>query len=153
MKRLYRNIRARDAAFQERPEVLKAVCVYAAIYVLSRVIHDLMCVVRCQSIVGHERITVEGSASGDMLAYFLLQYGLATARNDSSAHLAATLQYPHDGSFVLRARASDPTLALTKVHVSSFAADESFVHFHFAAELRPKEIILHRKANPLQHEP
>lgn len=75
MKRFDRNIRARDAALEEIPEVLQAIRMHAAIYVLSCVVNHLMRVVGCQSIVGHESITVEGRASGDMLAYFLLQYG------------------------------------------------------------------------------
>ena len=48
---------------------------------------------------------------------------------------------------------SDASLALAHVHVPRLSADESFVYFDFAAELRAEEIILHRKANSLKHEP
>src|SRR5208282_393222 len=139
--------------FEQAPEALKAVRVYAPIYKLRCVVNNLMRVVRCQPIVGHERIAVEGRASSDMLAYFLLQYGLATAGNDRSANFAATLQNAHNGGFVFSARSSKTALALTQVHVACFTADESLIDFDFAAEFGPEEFILHRKANPLEHEP
>jgi hypothetical protein len=73
MERLYAHIGSRDATFQERPEILKAIGMHAAIYVLSRMVNDLMRIVRCQSFVGHERIAVESRASSYMLAYLPLQ--------------------------------------------------------------------------------
>ncbi len=42
MKRLYTNVGSSQPALEQRPEVLKAVRVYAAIYVLLRMIDDLM---------------------------------------------------------------------------------------------------------------
>ena len=39
------------------------------------------------------------------------------------------------------------------VHVSRFAADESFVHFDFAAEFAAEEFILHGKPDAVEHEP
>src|SRR6266852_3215078 len=153
MERFNRHIRARDTALEEAPKVLKAIGVYAAIYVLSRVVNDLMRVVRCQSIVGHERIAVECRASSYMLAYLVLQYSFATARNHAGTNLSATLQDSHDGGLILGSRSCDATLAFAYVHIPSFAADESLVHFDFAAEFGAKEFILHCKANPLQHEP
>src|SRR6266852_3427326 len=153
MERFNRHIRARDTALEEAPEVLKAIGVYAAIYVLSRMVNDLMRVVRCQSIVGHESVAVERRTSSYMLTYFLLQHGLATAGNNGSANFATSLQDAHDCSFVFGASPSDATLAFAYVHVSRLAADESLVHFDFAAEFGAKEIVLHCKANPLEHEP
>ena len=96
MKRFDRNVRPRNAALEKRPEILKAVGVYAAIYVLSRMVNDLMSVIRCQSVVGHERIAVERRASGDVFANFVLQHGLAATRDDGSADLPAPLQDAHD---------------------------------------------------------
>src|ERR1035437_6005533 len=153
MKRFHANIGSRDAALQETPKILKPVRVHAAIYVLCGVVNDLMRVIRCQSIVGHERIAVKRSASGYMLAYFLLQYSLTTAGNNGSTNLSAALQDAHDGGLVLRPGASDPALALTQVHVACLTADESFIYLNFAAKFGTEEIVLHRKANPLQHEP
>src|SRR5258708_4947529 len=88
-----------------------------------------------------------------MLAYFLLQYGLATARNHGSANLSSPLKDSHDGGLVLGASSGNAALALTHMHVQRFTADESLIDFHFAAELGTEEIVLHRKANPLKHEP
>ena len=42
MERLYRNVSSRNAALQQRPEILKPVCMHAPIYILSRMVHDLM---------------------------------------------------------------------------------------------------------------
>jgi len=153
MKRFDRNVRPRNAALEKRPEILKAVGVYAAIYVLSRMVNDLMSVIRCQSVVGHERIAVERRASGDVFANFVLQHGLAATRDDGSADLPAPLQDAHDCGFVFRTSASNAALAFRDVHVPRFAADESLIDFDFAAQLGPEEIVLHCKANPLQHKP
>src|SRR5208282_2111863 len=68
-------------------------------------------------------------------------------------NLPAALKDSHHSRFVLRSCASDAALALRNVHVPRLAADESFVNLNFAAQLRAEEIVLHRKANPLQHEP
>src|SRR5258708_5626924 len=153
MKRFHANVGSRNPALEKRPEILKPVGVDATVYVLSRMVNYLMRVVRCQSIVGHKRIAVERSASGDMLANFFLQDSLATAGNDGSANLSAALKDAHDGGLVLRSGASDAPLAFTQVHVSRFAANEGFVYFNFAAQLGAEKIVLHRKANPLKHEP
>jgi len=82
MKRFYRNIRARDAALEKRPEVLKAIRVYAAIYVLSGVVNDLMCVIACQPFIREQCIGIESRASFYMLADFTLQCLLLAIRYD-----------------------------------------------------------------------
>src|SRR5258707_4773328 len=143
MKRLYRNIRARDAALEQRPEVFKAIGVYAAIHILGSVVYDLMRVFASQSFVGHKRIGIERSASSDMLAYLILQNLLAAARYDRSANLAATLQDSHDCGFVLGASSCDAALALGDVHVSRFPSDEGFIDFDFAADFGPEKTVLH----------
>jgi hypothetical protein len=153
MKRLHANVGPRNAALEQRPEILKAVSVYATVNVLSRVIYDLMRVVAGQSIVGLKSIGIESSASLYVSVDFCLQFFFLAARNHTCANLPATLKNSHDGSLVLGACASDPALPLTDVHVPRFAADEGFIYFDFAAELGPKEVVLHRKANPMQHEP
>ena len=45
MKRFHTHIRARDAALQQRPEVLKAVRVYATIHVLHGMVNNLVRVI------------------------------------------------------------------------------------------------------------
>jgi len=153
MKRFDRHIRARDAALQQTPEVFESVGVYAAIHVLSCVVNDLVSIVRCQSVIRHERIAVECRASGDMLANFLLQDSLATARNYRRTNLSAALQNAHDSSLVLGTSSGNPALTFGDVHISRFAADEGLVYFDFPAEFGAKEIVLHRKPNALEHEP
>jgi hypothetical protein len=59
MKRFDRHIRARDAALEKRPEVLKTVCVYAAIHVLNGMVNNLVRVVGSESFVGKQSIGVE----------------------------------------------------------------------------------------------
>src|SRR5208282_2010820 len=154
MKRLNRNVGSRNAALEQRPEVLKAVGVYAAIHVLSRMVNDLVRVFGCQTFIRLQRIGIERRASGDVLAYFILQNLFATARNDSGANLAAlALVDSHDGGFIFSASASDAALAFRDVHVPSLAADEGFVYFDFAAEFGAEEIILHDKPDAMEHKP
>jgi len=70
MKRFYAHVGSRDAAFQQRPEILKAVCVYASIHVLNGMVNDLMCVVACQTFIGEQCIGVKSRASFNMLSDF-----------------------------------------------------------------------------------
>src|SRR5271169_4998209 len=98
MKRFDRNIGSRNAALEKGPEILKAVSVDAAIYILSGMVNDLVRVFGGQTFIRLQRIGVESRASGDVLANFILQNFLATARNDSGANLAAlSLIVSHDG--------------------------------------------------------
>ncbi len=79
MKRLHANVGSRNTALEKRPEVLKAISVYAAIYILRGVIYHLMCIIRSQAFIGEKGIGVESRASSDVLVYFFLQCCLATA--------------------------------------------------------------------------
>ncbi len=49
MKRFHANVGSRDAALEKRPEVLKAVGMYATVYVLNRMVNDLMRIVSFKS--------------------------------------------------------------------------------------------------------
>src|SRR5664279_3441887 len=116
MERFDTHVGSRDAALQQRPKVLKAIRVNAAINVLSRMVNYLVSILACQPIVGQERIGIEGRASSDVLAYFLLQHGLATTRHHAGANLSAALQDAHDGGLVLCASSGNPALAFADVH-------------------------------------
>ncbi len=153
MKRFYADVGSRDSALEQRPEILKAIGMHAAIYILSRMVNNLMCIVTGQSFIRHQGIGIERSASGDVLAYFILQYLSATARNDASANLTAALQDAYDSGFVFSTSSGDTALAFANVHVPRFATDESLVYLDFSAQLRSEEIILHRKPDTVQHEP
>src|SRR2546421_3301216 len=153
MKGLHANVGSRDTALEKRPEVLKAVSVYATVYILAGVVNYLMRVVASESFIREQGIGVERGSSSDVLAYFVLQYLAAAARNHAGANLAATFQDADHCGLILAASSGNPALPFADVHVPSFAADESFVHFDFAAELRPEEIILHCKPDAVQHKP
>ncbi len=72
MKRFDANVGSRNPALEQRPEVLKAIRVYATVHILSGMIYNLMRVISRQSVVGHERIAVERRASSNVLADFFL---------------------------------------------------------------------------------
>src|SRR5438876_2965444 len=91
MKRFHTHIGSRDAALQQRPEVLKAVSMHATVYILAGVVNYLMRIFSCETFIGLEGIGVEGSASSDMPAYLFLQHSFATARNHGCANCSATL--------------------------------------------------------------
>src|SRR5438876_12191922 len=76
MKRFHTHIGSRDAALQQRPEVLKAVSMHATVYILAGVVNYLMRIFSCETFIGLEGIGVEGSASSDMPAYLFLQHSL-----------------------------------------------------------------------------
>src|SRR5438128_6142726 len=156
MKRLHAHVGSRNATLQQRPKILKAVGMYAAIHVLSRMVHNLVRVVGCQSLIREQSVSVESRASLHMLANLCLQRTLAAIWNDSSANLFSALHDPHDCGFIFPASSGIPALPLAQVHVPRLPADEGFIYFYFAAiaaELASKEFILQSKADAMQHGP
>src|SRR6266481_819391 len=160
MKRLHANISARNAALEQAPEVFQPVRVDAAANVFHGMIHDFVSVLRCQSLIRKQEIAVQCRASLHVLFHFCLNGFLFAVRDDGSTHFAVSafaavsaLQNANDGGFIARTAASDAALFHINVHVPRFAADESFVRFALATEFAAEEIILHCKANPMQHEP
>src|SRR2546427_11462186 len=156
MERFHASIGSRYAALQQRPEVLKTVCVYAAIHVLSGMIYNLVRVIGCESFIREQGISVECCASFDMLAYFRLQCAPAAIRYNHGAKFPAALHNPHGCGFILPASSGDPALTFAQVHIACFPADEGFIYFYFAAiaaEFAPEEFILQGQTNAMQHEP
>src|SRR5207245_10807250 len=101
-------------------------------------------------------IGVQSGGISYIPASLLFHHIFPTAGNHIDTNLSATFQDTNNRSLVLRASTSDTALTLANVHVPSFAADEGFIHFYFAAvsaQLGAEELILHCKANSLQHEP
>src|SRR5437667_10323778 len=117
MKRFHTHIGSRDAALEQRPEVLKAIGVYSTIYILAGVVNHLMRIFSCKTFIGLEGIGVERSASSDMPAYFFLQHCFATTGNYTGANLSAAFQDTNNRSLVLRASTGDTALALANVHI------------------------------------
>src|SRR6059036_1323566 len=103
MKRLHAHIRTRDATLEQRPEILKAVGMYATVHIFAGMVNHLMRVFSCETFVGLESIRVECSTSSDMLTYFFLQHTFATTGNYTGANLSATFQDTNNRSLILRA--------------------------------------------------
>src|SRR5438067_639246 len=108
MERLYAHVSSRYATLQQRPEVLQAVGVYAAIHVLSGMIDNLVRVVSCQSFIGKQSVSIESHTRFYVLANFRLQCALAAIRNDGSANLSAALHDSHDCGFIFPASSGNP---------------------------------------------
>ena len=147
MEWLHAHIGSRNATLQERPKVFQSIRVYAAIYVLHGVIHDLVCIVTRQTFIRKQRISVKGRTSLDMLSDFGLQCPFATIWYNGRTDLSATLQNSHDCGFVLRPGPGDSTLSFAYVHVPRLAADKRFIGLYFATESTTENVILHRKSD------
>jgi hypothetical protein len=84
-----------------------------------------------------------------------LDAGLSAIRNHASNHLTAALKRAHDddslsafvAAFLLHA--AFPVF----VHIPSLSSDVGFIYFDFAAKHPASEIVLHRKAHAMEHEP
>src|SRR3989442_6751650 len=155
MERLYAHVSTRQAALQQRPEVLQAVRVYAAIHILNCMVNDLVLVFFVETFIAAHLVSEQCRASLDVLFHDWLQGVLQPIWDDLSANATATLQDSHDYSLVSETltRASDAALVNTLVHVASFATDEGLVRFDFAAQFASEEFILYCKPNAMEHEP
>src|ERR1700680_164027 len=123
-----------QAALQERPEILKAVRVFASIYILDGMVNDLVLVFLFQTPITMQFVGKNGRASSDMVLYQSLESFARAVWNYAGTNLAAALKYPHDGGLVCHVlpSAADATRPDALVHVPSFAADEGFVNFDFS---------------------
>src|ERR1039458_8303243 len=111
MKRFHANIGSRNAALEQRPEVLKSVRMDAAIHILNGVVNNLVRVVARQTIVGEQGVGIESRASFYVLADFALQCVLLAIRYDCGANLPATFQDAHNCGLVLGSSPGNPALA------------------------------------------
>jgi len=73
MKRLYSNVGSMQPAFEKRPEVFKAVSVYAAFYVLDRMVHNIMRIDASEFVVGDGIVGVELRSELDLIQNLVLQ--------------------------------------------------------------------------------
>ncbi len=150
------NVGAIDTVLQQRPEVLKAVGVDAAVDLLDSVIHDFGGVVAGEPFVGEQEVGIERRSRFDVLADFSLQDRLATALDNYGADLATTLKDAHDRNLVFGAGAGDSPLTNTKVHVASLAANEGLIGFDLRSTLTAQlhqGTTLHGETNAMEHEP
>ena len=153
---LDRNVSALKLALEKAPEVLQSVGVDLPVNVAFGMVHDAMLeVLVLQHIVGREIVRVDRGVGLDVTVNLRFNNVSAASRNYGSANFAAAFENAHDGSLVFAASGSDSPLVFFRVHIASFAADESLIYFDFAtgtAQL-DERAGLHRKANPVQHEP
>src|SRR5271157_1045332 len=158
MKRFHTHVSTSKAALQQRPEILHAVSVYAAMYVAHGMIYDSMLKFAVQTPVAARFIGEQCAPEVNVLSHDGLQGFLLSIWDDLGANTATTFQDSHDDGFVSETltHASDAPFVNVLVHVAGFSADESFVGFDFAAvtaELASKVLILHRKPDAVKHEP
>jgi len=157
VERLDRHVGALDGALQERPEVLQAVGVDLAAHVSHAMVDDAVDVFGLKTLVGPRGIGVNVRAWLDVLLNVRLKRVLPDVLGDGDADggvlvRGSTLQQPHDRSLAPHAGSLDDALALFMMHEARAPADESLVGLHVAAEL-PKPGVLHRKPEPVEHEP
>src|SRR5579863_1694754 len=152
MEWLNTNVASRDAALEQTPEVLKAVCMDLPVNVFLGMVDNLVGIFLCESVIGFERIGVESGTRFYMVPNFSLQGGTLAVGDYRSADLPSTLQSSEHNSFVLSASTSNAPFALIEVHVPRLAADKGFVYLNVTAQLAER-FILQGQTDAMQHEP
>ncbi|MGB6497447.1 MAG: hypothetical protein WA853_15270 [Candidatus Acidiferrum sp.] len=156
MEFFHANVGAFELALEQAPEVFHSIGVNLSVNIFFGMVNDLMLeTLLSESNVGHERIGVDRAACLDVSADVGLERVFLAIADYSGPDFAATFQHSHHGHFIFGASLSNPAFAFVGVHEASSTTNESFVHFDFfsfAAELNERAG-LHRKANPVEHEP
>jgi hypothetical protein len=160
MKRLDSDIGSTKAALQQRPEVLKAVRVDAAIDVPFRMIHNAMDEVVAHLVVTDCVIRIDFRAILDVFEQDVLQGLSRDVRHNFGADLAqiAIQDALHNRlTTVHSALLYEAQLAIL-VHILGEAADKRFIGFEFGIRStqfrrRAECPIVQRGAEPLKHEP
>jgi hypothetical protein len=156
MKRFDTHIGSLDAALEQAPEVFKAVGMNTSIDIFEGMVDNLVLVLLGHLLVGHEGVGIDGTALSDMLDNLALQIVAAASGNHGGANLFTTVKQSHNGSLSGDAsRAQMLTPSAIRVHVTSLATDESFIHFDFrlwTAELNQRSA-LQCKPDAMEHEP
>lgn len=160
MKRFHSNVSSAKAALQERPEVLKAIRVDAALYIGFGMIHYVMHKAIVQKIVTDRVIGINRGTILDVAQDGILQSLALYIWNNVSANLPRlTIKDSLHGSLaaVESALLVEPSLTLF-VHVLSESTDEGFVGLKF--RVRPTHLprktertVVQGFAEPLKHEP
>jgi hypothetical protein len=154
VERLDADVGSFQAALQERPEILDSVRVNVAVYVLFRVIHELVNIIRIEASIGREFVSENFRARFDIRAHFLLQRMALAVSDVLHADLASlAIQQAHDQLFARSARAGDFRF-LVLVHEAGEPTDKRFVRFDGTAPAEFREgSALHCKADAMEHEP
>jgi len=152
----YAHVGSPDAALQKTPEVFEGVGMHAALNLATGMVNDFVLVIlKLESLIGQERIGIDRAALFHVISDFLLNDVLPASGNNLDAKLPAAFDDADHGSLVFCSSGGDAAVVLFLVHVPRCPADKSFIHFDFFPVPTDfqKRAILHRKANPVEHEP
>lgn len=156
MKFFDANVSALESSLEQAPEVFESVGVDATVNVTFGMVNDFMLVIPVlEHVVGREIVGVDRGVRFDVAVNFSLDNVTAASWNHHRTDFSATFKNPEHRSLVLSSSRTDSPPMNVTVHVASRAADESFVYFDFAAGAAEFEesAALHRKTNPMEHEP
>src|ERR1017187_1788698 len=158
MKRLNSNVGSTKAALQERPEILNAIGVNLSVYVLLKVIDELMLVLGFEIVVASKLVSHDCGTSLNEISNSSMNSRMLAISNDSGFDSSATLKCADDYSLAmstLHSNAIAETTALTLVHIASLAADVGLINLN--GSLGPTKLAtvlaLQSQANAMQHEP
>src|ERR1035438_6284805 len=115
-------------------------------------VDDLVLIVAFQPVVGFQFVAEDGRACFDVFTDIFLKFLFATIVHNESSNIPAAFHHAHHDNFVFAAGTCDFACAFVFVHIPCFAADERFVYFDFARELRART---HTQCEPdaVIHEP
>ena len=147
------DIGAMDATLQETPEVFRSVGVNLPVNIRYGVVNHLMGEVVTKTLVRLQGVAVQLRSDFNVLADQIVKFWLATRCYYLRANLSAALQNRRNNRLALSTSTSDLACPFVGVHVAGLAADESFINFDFASQAFRQCRVLHRKANPVKHEP
>src|SRR5271169_1968267 len=167
MKRLNGNISTMQPALKQRPEVLKAIGVYAALHVLDRMVNHVMRVDAgklgvCDGIVG-----IKLRAELDLIQNLVLQSLALHVRYNlrpNPAEIAVKDSLDGNAAHVLHAVCIHglaanlvEMFALVLVAIAHLPTDESLIDFNLSlsavSKLGTESVILHCQPDAVKHEP
>ena len=152
VERFDRNVGSVDTSLQETPEVFESVGVNVPFRVLLRVVDYFVGILQTKPTVGIESVGEHFRPWRYFLANLRLKDAFLGALHDAKPYFAAvSFEQSHNGNLSGVAGSGDSALAVL-VHIPSFAADESLIHFDFARELAAV-LTLQGKPDALKHKP
>src|ERR1019366_5095133 len=119
-----------EAALQQAPEVFQSVGMDISINVLDGMVNDLMEEFSLKSVIGCQRVSMQGGPSRYATLYQALKGSLLAVGNDGRLDYPSALQESHDCGFVFPSRSANGSVALVLVHVPRLATNERFVDFY-----------------------
>jgi hypothetical protein len=160
MKGFDSNISSPESSLEQTPEIFNSLCVNIALYVLLKMIDDLMCVGLGEAVIVNELVS-HNPSSGEYVVLDDLVHNLflAAVSENRSADFAVALKHPHYNCLAVSAlhtSAVTQTAALALVHVSRLATNVSLVNLYSVStttELAAVRLVLHPETDAMQHEP